>query len=98
ADYYDAPPGEVLRTALPPGTSEAYARRLVLTERGRAVLDGDGGALPRSTRNLLASLAPGARGRSRIPAGGRAAVIPAGLAELEDQPRRPRARLRTLAV
>src|SRR5258708_3260163 len=56
ADYYDAPPGEVLRTALPPGTSEGFAVRLVLTERGRGVLDGDaGGALPPSTMRALAA-------------------------------------------
>jgi primosomal protein N' (replication factor Y) len=96
ADYYDAPPGEVLRTALPPGTSEGFAARLVLTERGRAALDGAaGGALPAATLRLLASLA---RGRARVAAVERAALVAAGLAELTDERRGPRARVRTEAT
>src|SRR5262249_23888536 len=91
ADYYDAPPGEVIRTALPPGTSEAYKARLVLTEHGREALQGTSeGALPASTLRLLGSVARGAK----VGAVERAAMIAAGFAELVDLGRGPRARVK----
>ena len=56
AEYYEAPLGEVLRTALPAGTGVQTQRRLELTERGKQVFVGEGGALPRKHREILASL------------------------------------------
>src|SRR5690242_18889250 len=44
ADYYEAPPGEVMRAALPAGSGVAARRQLVLTDAGRAALDGQGAA------------------------------------------------------
>jgi primosomal protein N' (replication factor Y) len=38
ADYYLAPPGEVLRAALPAGSGQRPKRRLALTDAGRAAL------------------------------------------------------------
>ena len=42
ADYYEAPPGEVVRAALPAGTQVAAAATLGLTEAGQAALAGGG--------------------------------------------------------
>jgi primosomal protein N' (replication factor Y) (superfamily II helicase) len=89
ADYYEAPPGEVVRTALPPGTSEGDAARLVLGERGRAVLDGAGGALPESTKRALIAVAAGRA--PRVTAEERAALIAAGLLAEERVRLKPRA-------
>jgi primosomal protein N' (replication factor Y) len=61
ADYYEAPPGEVMRAALPAGSGVAAKRVLELTDAGRAALDGDGGAIPPKQRELLATLASGTR-------------------------------------
>src|SRR5262249_35191597 len=99
ADYYDAPPGEVLRAALPPGTAEGWSARLVLSERGRAVLDGavECGALPRAARHLLAALARAGGGRRRVGGADGAGLIAAGLAELADERGGRRARVRTVA-
>ncbi|HEY1550906.1 MAG TPA: hypothetical protein VGG28_23915, partial [Kofleriaceae bacterium] len=38
ADYYEAPPGEVVRAALPAGSGVGARRVLALTEAGRAAL------------------------------------------------------------
>src|SRR6476469_2363123 len=46
ADYYEAPPGEVMRAALPAGSGVAEKRLVSLTETGRTALAGDGSALP----------------------------------------------------
>ncbi len=35
AEYYEAPPGEVIRAALPAGTSEGFRARVKLTVLGR---------------------------------------------------------------
>src|SRR5690606_17201763 len=55
--YYEAPLGEVIRAALPAGTRVKAATRVELSEGGRRALEGEGGALARSAREVLAALA-----------------------------------------
>ncbi len=57
AAYYESPPGEALRAALPPGTSITADQQVELTEAGRAAFAGQGGALPRPQLALLSALA-----------------------------------------
>ncbi|RMH39253.1 MAG: primosomal protein N' [Deltaproteobacteria bacterium] len=58
ARYYEAPPGEVLRAALPAGTRVTAARFVALTDAGREALAGAaGGALPRRLRDVLGRVA-----------------------------------------
>src|SRR5690606_6951803 len=57
AGYYEAPLGEVIRAALPAGTRVKAATRVELSEGGRRALEGEGGALARSAREVLAALA-----------------------------------------
>src|SRR5205085_1016874 len=57
ADYYEAPPGEVLRAALPAGSGVAAHAQLAITDAGRAALDGQGAALPPKSLELLGKLA-----------------------------------------
>ncbi len=68
ADYYEAPPGEVMRAALPAGSGVAARRQLVLTDAGRAALDGQGGALPDKQRQLLGKLAAAPLRATGLPA------------------------------
>ncbi|HEX2571738.1 MAG TPA: primosomal protein N' [Polyangia bacterium] len=78
ASYYLAPPGEVLRLALPPGGRATEARRVRLTEEGARSAAGLGQALepidlhglPLRERAVLAALAA-AGGEARIEALGR---------------------------
>ena len=58
ADYYEAPPGEVIRAALPAGSGVAARTVFALTAAGRAAFDGSGGAMLPRHRALLARLAP----------------------------------------
>ena len=60
ADYYEAPPGEAMRAALPAGSGVIARKTVSLTELGAATAAGDGGALPPKHRALLAKLAQGA--------------------------------------
>ncbi len=85
ADYYEAPPGEVLRTALPPGTSQSDHDRLELGPRGRAVIEGsDGSAVPESIRRVLLAVASGRR--PRLMPGERQALLATGmLAQARDR-------------
>jgi primosomal protein N' (replication factor Y) (superfamily II helicase) len=95
ADYYEAPPGEVLRAALPPGTAEGFAAKLGVSERGRDVLQGGaGGALAPEMRRALLALAGGAKTRLRGDL--RAALLAAGLVEEGEERRGPRTRTRTV--
>jgi primosomal protein N' (replication factor Y) len=97
AEYYEAPPGEVLRAALPPGTAHAFAARLHLTDQGRAVLfDGQGGALAPPVRRALLALDGG--GRPRLPPALRADLVARGLVRLDEEERGPRARARRVTV
>ena len=57
AGYYEAPLGEVIRAALPAGTRVRAATRIELSAEGRLALEGAGGALVRSQREVLAALA-----------------------------------------
>src|SRR5687768_11130694 len=65
ADYYEAPPGEVMRAALPAGSGVAAKRVWVLTEAGQRVADGEGSAMPAKEQALLARIA-----ESPLPAAG----------------------------
>src|SRR5262245_52667333 len=80
ADYYEAPPGEVLRAALPAGTAVAAAARWVVTDAGRAALGGagEGGALSRAARRVLAAIADG-RPSARGSEAARDSLVAAGL-------------------
>jgi len=96
AEYYEAPPGEVMRAALPAGSGVAARGVIEMTEAGRAALEGQGGALPPKQRALLGRLAAEA-----LPAGGlrpaeRAtvdALVAQGLVERREQRAKARARL-----
>ncbi len=57
ADYYEAPPGEVVRAALPAGSGIKERRVIAVTDAGRVAADGQGAALPASQQALLAQLA-----------------------------------------
>ena len=59
ADYYEAPPGEVLRGALPAGTQTGVRSVFALTAAGRAAAEGQGAAIPAKQRAVLAKLAGG---------------------------------------
>ncbi|MCC6993232.1 MAG: primosomal protein N' [Deltaproteobacteria bacterium] len=65
ARYYQVPPGEMLRAAVPAGLDVAEAPMLSLTERGRAVSAGEvsAGALPPGAIKLLGALAAARGGR-----------------------------------
>jgi primosomal protein N' (replication factor Y) len=95
ADYYEAPPGEVMRAALPAGSGIGARRVIALTDAGRAALDG--GALPAKTGAALARLAAGPIAMSGLGAALKrdvAALIAAGLATEQEERDRARARLR----
>jgi primosomal protein N' (replication factor Y) len=95
ADYYEAPPGEVFKAAFP-GGSQVVAEPLVeLTDGGREALAGEGAALGRAQRELLARLANGPLRQSALgAAAGRAAALEAsvrqGLVAVVWEARRPR--------
>jgi primosomal protein N' (replication factor Y) len=61
AEYYEAPLGEVVKAALPVGTSESARAVVALTDAGRAAIDGAGAALPPRQRAALAKLSGGPR-------------------------------------
>ena len=95
ADYYEAPPGEVLRAALPAGSGVAARRVVALTDAGRAALTG--GALPMKLRAALARLDAGAVALAGLkPALRRdvATLIVQGLAAETEERDRARARLK----
>ncbi|MCP4446320.1 MAG: primosomal protein N' [Myxococcales bacterium] len=56
AGYYECPPGESLRAALPPGTSITADQLVEVSDAGKAALAGAGGALPRQQLALLGLL------------------------------------------
>jgi primosomal protein N' (replication factor Y) len=59
SDYYEAPPGEVLRAALPAGTSVGARSVITLTDAGRVAASELGSAMPAKQRAVLARLAAG---------------------------------------
>ena len=56
AEYYEAPPGEVMRAALPGGITGDVYEVVEITSAGRAAGEGDGGALPGKLRAGLAEI------------------------------------------
>jgi primosomal protein N' (replication factor Y) (superfamily II helicase) len=105
AGYYEAPLGEVVRAALPAGTRVRTAARVELTEEGRRTLEGAGGALARSQREVLAALAEagGNLATGDVPGGRRAPAVieelaAAGWVRLGRDVRRARVRDRTVRV
>ncbi|MBA3393222.1 MAG: primosomal protein N' [Deltaproteobacteria bacterium] len=101
ADYYEAPPGEVMRAALPAGSGIAARAVIGLTDEGRAAADGAGSALPAKQRVMLAKLAGGS-----VPVAGMSAamrhvvdaLVNQGLAERRDQRAKARAKLKVERV
>ena len=83
ADYYEAPPGEVIRGALPAGSGVAARAVFVLTDAGRAVLDGQGAAMLPRQRVWIERL--GRLGPRGQPAAGLAAGDKQQLAQLRVQ-------------
>jgi primosomal protein N' (replication factor Y) len=83
ADYYEAPPGEVIRAALPAGSGVAARAVFALTEAGRAVLDGQGAAMLPRQRALIERL--GRLGARDLPAAGLGAGMKQQLAQLAAQ-------------
>ncbi len=57
SQYYQAPPGETLRAALPPGTAITADQGVILTEQGKAAASGLCGALPAQQIGLLSAMA-----------------------------------------
>ena len=80
ADYYEAPPGEVIRAALPAGSGVAARTVFALTAAGRAVVEGDGAAMVPRLRALLERLAP-----RDLPATGLAPGVKQQLEQLRTQ-------------
>ena len=80
AEYYEAPPGEVVRGALPPGTAVGAADFISLTQRGEQALV-DGGAVTSRRRDLLAHLAEVGARPPRLLAPRLRAELPAALAD-----------------
>src|SRR6476469_3589742 len=80
ADYYEAPPGEVMRAALPAGSGVAAQQLVSLTDTGRASLAGDGSALPAKLHALLAKIGDGA-----MPVTGQTASIRQSLEALRER-------------
>jgi primosomal protein N' (replication factor Y) len=90
ASYYEAPPGEVLRAALPVGTQTSAQQIVELTDAGRAALEA-GGALSPRLRDILGLL---------VQAGGALPqrALLAGAARQGTTPARPKVKPRDLAV
>lgn len=97
ADYYEAPPGEALKSALPAGSGVKAKLVYALTEKGRATAEGEGAALPAKQRVVLVKLAGGDLPLAGANAGLRRileALITDGLVELRDQRANARTKLR----
>ncbi len=83
AEYYEAPPGEVLRGAVPGGIQVTSKKLVAITEAGRAAL-AEGGAVSRVRRDILGTLAAAKTPRNQgAVARGKAAV--AELVALESE-------------
>src|SRR5690606_2573761 len=93
ADYYEAPPGEAIKAALPAGSGIGARTVSVLTEAGRASV----AALPPKQQALLAKLATGplpASGQSEATRRNLEALRERGLVEEVEQRDAARARLK----
>ena len=94
ANYYEAAPGEVIKAALPAGSTVKARRVLALTEAGRAAL---AGALPPKQSALLGQLEGGPIGSRELAASVKkafAALIEQGLVADLDEREAARARLK----
>jgi primosomal protein N' (replication factor Y) len=80
ADYYEAPPGEVMRAALPAGSGVAAKRVFQLTEAGRVAAGGEGAALPPKLMALLAKMA-----QAPLPAAGASDTVKRNLEALRER-------------
>lgn len=108
SEYYLAPPGEVLRAMLPPGTCPEGRRSLRVTEAGHRELETRGSRLSEPRRRILEAV--GRRGAASVAvalrdAGARrggardiAALAGAGLVEIVEEIRAPRASVGTEPV
>ncbi len=97
ADYYEAPIGEVIKSALPAGSGVNARMVFALTEVGRKAVDGQGSALPAKQRVMLAKLGDGPLPVSGVATAARAvlqSLITQGLVECRDQRANARARLK----
>ncbi len=97
AEYYEAPIGEVIKSALPAGSGINARMVFALTETGRGAADGQGAALPPKQRVMLAKLAQGPLPVAATTKAARSvieALITHGLVECRDQRANARARLR----
>jgi primosomal protein N' (replication factor Y) len=97
ADYYEAPPGEVIRAALPAGSGVNARAVIALTAAGRAIAEGQGSALPAKQRAVLAKLMAGPLATTGLPSGTRAvidALTTQGFVETRDHRALARTRLR----
>ncbi len=74
AEYYEAPPGEVMRAALPAGSGINARSVIVLTAAGRAIAEGQGSALPAKQRAVLAKLLGAPLATTGLPKGTRAII------------------------
>jgi primosomal protein N' (replication factor Y) len=77
SNYYEAPPGEVIKGALPAGSNVSARRVLTLTDAGEAALEG---ALPPKPRALLGRLEAGP-----MPCAGLTATLKKAFAALIEQ-------------
>ena len=94
ASYYEAPPGEVIKAALPAGSNVKARRLYALTAAGAAML---AGAMPPKARVLLGRLEAGpipTAGMSATLRKGFAALIEQGFVEELDEREAARARLK----
>ncbi|MEZ4358892.1 MAG: primosomal protein N' [Kofleriaceae bacterium] len=99
AEYYEAPPGEVLRAQLPAGSASQVRDVLTTTAAGAAALAG--GALPRRQRDLLMALARRGAPLARLtPAQRRLAVElrAQGLVDAVELRTTPRATVREVSI
>ncbi len=99
AEYYEAPPGEVIRAQLPAGSATQVRDVLSTTAAGNAALAG--GALPPRHRDLLSQLAKHATPAAKLTAGQRrlATELRAqGLLDSVELRSTPRATLRAVVV
>ncbi|MBA3499374.1 MAG: primosomal protein N', partial [Deltaproteobacteria bacterium] len=97
ADYYEAPPGEVMKAALPAGSGIGARAVIGLTDAGREAAGETGSALPAKQRAMLAKLAQGpiaVAGQSKAMRPIIEALITQGFAEQREQRARARTRLK----
>ncbi|MCX5744817.1 MAG: primosomal protein N' [Proteobacteria bacterium] len=101
AEYYEAPPGEAFKAALPAGSGVVEKQVVTLTEAGRISIAGEGGALPAKQRAVLVRLGAGDLPVAGMPPATRrlvTALETSGLVMMSDRRRAARAKLATERV